>query len=130
MTFKIIYIGKPPVLKIAFSLICIASSGITLAAVPEPAQFVQCAVCHQTARDARSTIGPNLAGLSGRVVGTLPGYTYSAAMKGAGGKWTRARLAAFITNPRQTLPGTKMAYVGQRDPKVAAAIADFVLSLK
>lgn len=51
-------------------------------------------------------------------------------MKQAGGTWTRDRLIRFISNPRAVVPGTRMAYPGQKDPKAAAAIADYVLSLK
>lgn len=96
----------------------------------KPAQFTQCAICHQTSAGARSSIGPNLWGLSSRPAASLEGYAYSPAMKKAGGAWTRDRLIAFITNPRQVVPGTKMAYPGQKDPKVAAAMADYLLSLK
>jgi len=100
-------------------------------AAERPRAFAQCATCHKTEKGVRSPSGPNLWGLSSRPVASAPGYTaYSPAMKKAGGTWTRERLTAFIMNPRKTVPGNRMVYAGQRDPKVAAQIADYVLSLK
>ena len=44
--------------------------------------------------------------------------------------WTRASLLRFIAAPQSTVPGTRMAYAGQKDPKAAAALADYLLSLR
>lgn len=108
----------------------IAQAGIAYAEpLPRPAQFA-CAACHGTSKGGAPTIGPDLWGLSQRTVGSLAGYAYSPAMKQAGGTWTRERLIKFIINPRGEIAGTKMIFAGQRDPKIAAAIADYILSLK
>lgn len=97
---------------------------------PRPASFAMCAVCHKTAAGERSTLGPNLWGVGGRKAGALPGYAFSPAMKKAAAPWSRPRLLAFIADPRKVVPGTKMAFAGQKDPKKAAELADYLLSLK
>jgi cytochrome c2 len=59
-----------------------------------------CAQCHG---------GPYAAGLSlhgvvGRKAGTLPGYSYSKALKESGIVWTPAKLDAWLTNPHALAP--------------------------
>ena len=118
------------VLKVILGVGAVALPATAPAAVAKPPQFAQCAVCHVSAKDAKSTIGPNLFGVASRGRGKLAGYAYSPAMKAAGGKWDKAGMVAFIQDPRKSVPGNKMAYPGIKDPKVAGAVADYVLSLK
>jgi cytochrome c len=117
------------------ALIGVAAAGIAAqpavaAPAPKPAAFAICGVCHKAAAGEKSGIGPNLWGVAGRKAGTLAGFTYSPAMKASNITWTRDKIAAFIADPKKMVPGTKMIYAGQKDPKVAAAIADYVASLK
>jgi cytochrome c len=100
------------------------------APLAKPPAFAMCGVCHKVAKDEKSTIGPNLFGVGGRKAGTVPGYAYSPAMKKANVVWTRDKLIAYITDPRAAVPGNKMAFAGQKNPQTAAAIADYLLSLK
>jgi cytochrome c len=51
-------------------------------------------------------------------------------MKAAKIRWTRKELISFVTDPRKRVPGTRMIYAGQKDPEQAAAIADYLMSLK
>src|SRR3546814_15167487 len=51
-------------------------------------------------------------------------------MKNARLQWNRPSLIAFISNPKAKIPGNRMAYAGQKNPAAAAAIADYLLSLK
>jgi len=100
------------------------------APLPKPPAFAVCGVCHKVASGEKSGIGPNLWGVNGRKAGTLAGFTYSPAMKASNITWNREKIAAFITDPKKVVPGTKMIYPGQKDPKVVAALADYVASLK
>lgn len=102
----------------------------TAAPLPRPAAFAMCASCHQTVKNGRNTLGPNLWGIGGRVSGTMSGFNYSPALKKAAIRWDRNSLIAFASNPRAKVPGTRMPYAGQKDPKKAAAIADYLMSLK
>ena len=90
--------------------------------------FATCAVCHSVAAN-RNGIGPSLFGVVGRTAGTVPGYSYSAAMKTAG-TWTAARLDAYVTNPKATVPGNKMPFNGVADPQKRADIVAYLVSLK
>lgn len=108
---------------------CLISTA-NAAPLPKPGSFVMCGVCHKVEKAAPSGLGPNLWGIGGTVAGTVPGYSFSPAMKTAGFSWTRDKLIAYISDPRGTVPGNKMAYMGQKDPKQAALIADYLLSLK
>ena len=76
------------------------------------AAFLQCAACHKADASGRSTIGPNLWRVAGRTSGTLPGYSYSPAMKAAARPWSDAALDAYLTAPAKAMPGNKMPYAG------------------
>jgi glucose dehydrogenase len=67
----------------------------------------QCASCHAT-EPGRPGFGPSLAGLIGRVSGTLPGFNYTPAMVNAHLTWDAATLDEFLTSSTQKVPGTSM----------------------
>jgi cytochrome c len=79
--------------------------------------FAQCRACHQVGPTAKNTVGPKLNGLMGRKSGEVEGYNYSDANKNSGITWDDASFAEYIANPREKMPGTKMAYAGLKDPK-------------
>jgi cytochrome c len=117
-------------LPIAIAMLSLGAAAASAAPLPKPASFAMCGVCHKVEAGAAPGIGPNLWGVGGRVSGTLAGFTYSPAMKAAKIKWTKAELMTYLANPATKVPGTKMAYVGQKDPVQQAALADYLLSLK
>lgn len=108
----------------------LGASSALAAPAPKPAAFAMCAVCHKVGKGEPSMMGPNLFGVGGRKVGSLPSFNYSPAMKKMQFTWTRDKLITFITDPRKLVPGTKMAFAGQKNPQQASAIADYLLSLK
>jgi cytochrome c len=114
----------------AAAILILATASAQAAPLPRPGSFAICGVCHKTDAGAPSGVGPNLFGVSARVSGTGANYAYSPAMKAAKIKWSRAELITFITDPQKRVPGTKMAYAGQKDPAQEAAIADYLMSLK
>ena len=71
----------------------------------------KCSICH-SAVEGQNKIGPSLWGVVGRKAGSLPGYSYSDAMKNANRTWDEATLSDYLTNPRQKIPGVKMIFVG------------------
>lgn len=119
-------------MKLPFAIVLVSlGSGAAIAApLAKPASFAMCGVCHKTEAGAAPSIGPNLWGVGGRVSGTLAGYTYSPAMKNAKIKWSKAELTDYISAPQKKVPGTKMAYAGEKDPAKQAAIVDYLMSLK
>ncbi len=65
-----------------------------------------CAGCHSI---ERNRIGPRHAGVVGRRAATQPGYTYSSALQESRIRWTPRQLDRWLTNPRDLVPGTRMA---------------------
>jgi len=106
------------------------AGGVEAAPLAKPGSFAMCGVCHKVDEGAPNGVGPNLWGIGGRKAGAVAGYSYSPAMQKSGVTWTREQLIAYISDPRSVVPGTKMAFAGQKNPKQAAAIADYLLSLK
>lgn len=86
--------------------------------------YTRCMACHALAFDR---VGPRHCGLFGRRAGSLPGYAYSAAMKGAGVVWNEATLDRFLTRPLKMVPGSSMTYDGVAD---ATERADLIAFLK
>jgi cytochrome c len=76
------------------------------------ATFRACASCHQVGPSARGVFGPHLNGVFGRRAGSTPDYAYSAAMKRSGIVWNDRTLAAFVRDPGDVVPGTKMRFWG------------------
>ncbi|WP_229807731.1 c-type cytochrome [Asticcacaulis endophyticus] len=80
-------------------------------------QFGKCRSCHVLIETTATTTGPHLYGVLGRKAGTEGSYPYSDAMKAHNVTWDFATLDAFLTKPRDAVPGTKMAFLGIKDAK-------------
>lgn len=89
--------------------------------------FKACVQCHRTNKGEASPQGPNLHGIVGRDVGKYPGFAnYSPALQGKGGNWSYESLAAFLHDPRGTVPGNRMAFAGVKDDKDLADLIAFL----
>ena len=88
--------------------------------------FKQCAACHSLDPDTNKQ-GPTLAGLFGRHAGTVEDFNYSAANKNSGIVWDEAILRKYLANPQSVVPGTKMTFMGLKDPQ---QIEDMIAYLK
>jgi cytochrome c len=71
-----------------------------------------CGICHNFQEGQGPKIGPDLYGVVGRPVASVPGFNYSPALKAKGGKWTFSELNTWIANPRADVPGTTMTFPG------------------
>lgn len=87
----------------------------------------KCAACHTFEKGGANKIGPNLYGIVGRALGTVDGFAYSGALKDKGGNWDFEALNAFVTKPKDFIPGTKMAFPGIKKPDQRA---DLLLYLR
>ncbi|HEX3887817.1 MAG TPA: cytochrome c family protein [Phenylobacterium sp.] len=104
-----------------------ADKAKALAALPAPyntadlsngeSKFALCSTCHTITPDGPNMTGPNLHGIFGRKAASHPGFSYSDALKGTGWTWDAAHIDTWITDPKATLPGTKMTFAGLKDPK-------------
>ncbi|HCP82104.1 MAG TPA: MFS transporter, partial [Octadecabacter sp.] len=94
--------------------------------------FRQCQSCHEVGEGASDRTGPQLNGLIGRTIGSIDGFRYSNTFKDAaeaGDVWTTEALGAFLTDPRGTMSGTKMAYRGLSDPADIEAVLAYINSI-
>jgi len=92
-------------------------------------QYVSaCAVCHASEPGGPPRQGPHLAGVIGRMAGTLPGYKFSPALTGAGFVWTGETLDAWLTDAQIFRPGTTMLY-RQPNPERRQLVIEYLKSL-
>lgn len=96
--------------------------------------YAACAVCHSVSDPAApgyaGLVGPSLFGVFGAPSAHYEDYDYSPAMRGANLVWDEATLDAFLENPHQIVPRTRMSYAGESDPDRRAAIIAYLKTLK
>ena len=64
----------------------------------------RCIACHSP--DA-NRVGPMHRGVVGRLSGTVPGFNYSKALKGAQVTWDEQSLDQWLANPRPSSPARR-----------------------
>lgn len=89
------------------------------------ATFRACASCHQVGPSARGAFGPHLNGLFGRRAGSTR-YAYSAAMRNSPVVWNDQTLTAFLRDPDDVVPGTKMRFWGFSDERKIANLLAYL----
>lgn len=122
---QLLRIGIPALLF--FPLSALAQDGDPVAG---KTVFNKCMACHD-AETETNKVGPSLLGVFGRTAGTLESFQsrYSQAMKDAGAEglvWNDETLAEYLRNPREMVPGTKMAFPGLKDDKEIADVIAYL----
>jgi len=72
-------------------------------------------------------VGPSLASIVGRKAASLPGYPYSAALRGSGIIWDAPSLDKWLAGAEQDVPGTLMP-VSIEDTRTRADIIAYLQS--
>lgn len=110
--------GHKPALLVGVMLMglgtALAAGSSTGDAIRGKAIYSRCLACHALAYDRT---GPRHCGLFGRKAGSVPGFSYSKAMKNANIVWDEKTLNTFLTAPMKAVPGTSMGYAGIPDPQ-------------
>ena len=111
------------------ALVALPASLATAQSAPAPngaTLFTQrCQACHTATAGQRSTVGPNLAGVTGRKAATSAGFAYSPALKASNLTWNRATLDQYLSGPARMVPGTRMV-ISVTDARQRAAILDYL----
>lgn len=95
--------------------------------------FNKCKACHQVGADAQNRVGPALTDVIGHEIASVEDFTYSDAMlekKAEGFVWTEESLSAYLENPREYIPGNKMAFPGLRQPEERADVIAYLMTIE
>lgn len=111
-------------LMAALLVAALGAAAATPSAARGEAIYARCAACHAL---AQNRVGPRHCGLIGRTSGSVPGFDYSPAMKGAHIVWNAQTLDRFLAGPLKMVPGTTMTYAGISD---AGERADLIAYLR
>lgn len=86
-----------------------------------------CVACHSV-KAGENGSGPTLNGLMGKKAGSEAGFRYSGPLKRSGIVWDRDNLAAFLRNPQELVPGTRMPFSGMTDEVALKALVGYLES--
>jgi cytochrome c len=89
----------------------------------------KCAACHSFEEGGPNKIGPDLWGVIGRDIASVPDFSYSSALTDKEGAWDYDKLNSFISSPKGWAPGTKMTFAGLRKPEDRADVLMYLRSL-
>ncbi len=91
--------------------------------------FAKCGICHSV-KEGENKIGPSLHGVVGRASHSVAGFNYSEPMKAYSVTWDEATLDHYLIDPRATVPGTRMIFVGLKKEDERANLIAYLATLK
>jgi cytochrome c2/sporulation protein YlmC with PRC-barrel domain len=90
----------------------------------------QCSACHHFNKGGGTLVGPDLYGVYGTKIASVPGYSFSAALKKHTGDWTAAKLNEWLKSPSTFAPGTYMTFPGLPSEQDRNDVIAYLKSLK
>ena len=90
----------------------------------------KCEVCHTLDMGGKNKLGPNLYNIVSRKIASIDNFKYSKALLEINENWNNENLDKFLENPKKWAPGTKMIFVGLKDPLDRANLIKYLQSLK
>ena len=88
-----------------------------------------CAACH-TVEAGKNRVGPSLRGVVGRKAGQVQGFKYSDANSKSGVMLDEAYLDRYLADPKATMPGNKMVFVGVKNEQERKALIEYLKAAK
>ena len=113
------------ILTLAFLPLLMAGPGEAADTAAGQTQFNKCKICHSL-EAGKNMVGPDLHGIFGRKAGTADGFAYSEAMKKSGIVWDDDTLTKYLREPKDTVPGGKMAFPGIKDDQQLADLLAYL----
>ena len=110
----------------AVALCASAAPSLAADAAAGEKAFAVCKACHKVGEGAKNGVGPTLNGVVGRAAGSAEGFNYSDAMKSSGITWDEDNLKEYIKNPKEKVPGNKMAFAGVKDEEKVENIIEYL----
>ncbi|MFT3731090.1 MAG: c-type cytochrome [Hyphomicrobium sp.] len=93
---------------LAAAMVCAAPNARAAASAAHGEELYQsCQDCHSL---DSNDVGPKHRGVFGRKAGSVPDYSYSAALKASGVTWNEDTLDKWLTDPQKLVPGSKMFF--------------------
>jgi cytochrome c len=88
-------------------------------------QFNKCKICHSL-EPGKNGVGPGLHAIFGRKAGTADNYAFSDAMKNSGIVWDDDTMTKYVRDPKEVVPGGKMAFPGIKDDQQLADLLAYL----
>ena len=89
-----------------------------------------CTQCHAFVAGGEGA-GPVLVNIAGRPIASVPGYTYSAALRQhVGHAWEDQSLSDWLMSPARYAAGTRMSFAGLADPQDRADVITYLHTLR
>jgi cytochrome c len=90
----------------------------------------KCGACHSFEQGGANKVGPNLWGVVNRPIASHEGFSYSTALSEKSDQvWNYEHLNAFLTNPKEYAPGTKMSFAGLKKDEDRADVIAYLRTL-